>query len=403
MTKGGTGKGEKGWGNKCAMIKTRNVGGDKVGMLLLQIWAGERKVGVENQALCFFFLQVSIVKVFYVIIHTQAVSLTKALFKSAVHNAPLMDSGNISICINGLLLMPTKPSMEPCTRQCCPIDECIFSSQNFAVNICWVECGRGRRFWVSVLREYNFNSSLFDYQCCILPESLQHVSNNKCSSSVRMEKSFTLTSEHTEPGGGRDLPCGVRGVAFVNSFISRGPQWLDPQDWTGPIIELDHLDGETRQMVTRGTGTVWTACGKHKMVYMTRSCSTSTCEIESHFRGKFKVFFLMSFGWPVEPWFIVAWWRNTAWLVTKITVYLCLHVYWPHNNAILEELNRGTGAVGVQMAGAGDLECGWVSRQNEPSSSASEGITVQEKRLKPAVMEGAKKRTGGRVKILDRL
>lgn len=219
-----------------------------------------------------------------------------------------------------------------------------------------------------------------------------------------MEKSFTLTSEHTESGGGRDLPCGVRGVAFVNSFISWGPQRLDPQDRTGPVIELDHLDGETRQMVTRGTGAARTAaCEKHKMVYITRSCSTSTCEIESHFRGKFKALFLMSFGCPVELWFIVAWWRNIAWLVTKITVYLCLYVYRPHNNAILEGLNRGTGAAGVQAAGAGDLECGWVSGQNEPSSSASEGIMVQEKRLKPAVMEGAKKRTGGRVKILDRL
>lgn len=76
---------------------------------------------VENQALCFFFffffLQPSTVKAFDVIIHTQAVSLTEALFKSTVCNAPLMDSANVSICINGLLLTPTKLSMEPCTCQ----------------------------------------------------------------------------------------------------------------------------------------------------------------------------------------------------------------------------------------------------------------------------------------------
>lgn len=65
----------------------------------------------------FSFLQASTVKTFDVIIHTQAVLLTEALFKSTVRNAPLMDSANVSICFNGLFLTPTKPSMESCTCQ----------------------------------------------------------------------------------------------------------------------------------------------------------------------------------------------------------------------------------------------------------------------------------------------
>lgn len=86
----------------------------------------------------FSFLQPSTVKAFDVIIHTQAVSLTKALFRSAVHNVPLMDSANISIYINGLLLTPTKSSMEHRTCQHCPINGLILSSQKPTVNICCV-------------------------------------------------------------------------------------------------------------------------------------------------------------------------------------------------------------------------------------------------------------------------
>lgn len=39
-----------------------------------------------------------------------------------------------------------------------------------------------------------------------------------------------LTSQHAQPGGGRDLPRRVGGVTFVNGFVSGGPQRLDPQD-----------------------------------------------------------------------------------------------------------------------------------------------------------------------------
>lgn len=50
-----------------------------------------------------------------------------------------------------------------------------------------------------------------------------------------------LTSQHTQPGGGRDLPCRVGGVTFVNGFVSGGPQRLDPQDWARAVIKLYYL------------------------------------------------------------------------------------------------------------------------------------------------------------------
>lgn len=47
---------------------------------------------------------------------------------------------------------------------------------------------------------------------------------------VQLGDASGLTSQHTQPGGGRDLPCRVGGVTFVNGFVSGGPQRLDPQD-----------------------------------------------------------------------------------------------------------------------------------------------------------------------------
>lgn len=80
----------------------------------------QKRHGSKPGFVFFFpFLQTSTVKAFDVIIHTQAVSLADTLFKSTVRNAPLMDSANVSICVNGLLLTPTKPSMEPAMGLSC--------------------------------------------------------------------------------------------------------------------------------------------------------------------------------------------------------------------------------------------------------------------------------------------
>lgn len=124
--------------------------------------------------------------------------------------------------------------------------------------------------------------------------------------------------------------------------------------------------------------------------------------------GKIKVCFLMSFVCPVELWFIAAWLRNIALPVTKATIdsgslklqglFRCTG----HTTMrFLARLKEGTGTiVGGYTASTGDLECSWLSGQ---MNSASEGIGLREKRLKPTVMEVAKERRGGWVKILDRL
>lgn len=191
-----------------------------------------------NQALCFFFsfLQTSTVKAFDVIIHTQAVSLAETLFKSTGRNAPLMDSANVSICINGLLLTPTKPSIEPAMGLSC-------QAKNWAVNIC-VECGgRPMIFWHDFCRlcsgKQNFAAKFG------LPTRTPWQIHGNIILITRFF--FSLTSEHAEPGRGRYLARRVGCVALVYSFISRGSQWLDPQDRTGPIVKLDHLvEGQGR-------------------------------------------------------------------------------------------------------------------------------------------------------------
>lgn len=131
-----------------------------------------------NQALCVFFsfLQTSTVKAFDVIIHTQAVSLAETLFKSTVRNAPLMDSANVSICINGLLLTPTKPSMEPAMGLSC-------QAKNWAVNIC-IECG-GRPmiflawFLQTLLWQTKFRCKVWITDKDTLTDSWQYYFNNK--------------------------------------------------------------------------------------------------------------------------------------------------------------------------------------------------------------------------------
>lgn len=105
------------------------------------------------------------------------------------------------------------------------------------------------------------------------------------------------------------------------------------------------------------------ASGKKEIVYDRRSCSTFTHEIEFYIsRGKFKVFFLMSFVWPVELWFIVAWFRKIALPVTKVTVdtgFLKLQGLFrctKHTRMeFLAGLKEGTGTiVGVYVAGTED-------------------------------------------------
>lgn len=125
----------------------------------------------------FSFLQTSTVKAFDVIIHTQAVSLAETLFKSTVRNAPLMDSAHVSICINGLLLTPTKPSMEPAMGLSC-------QAKNWAVNIC-VECGgRPLIFFGTISADFALANKIFRCKVWIadkdtLTDSWQCYFNNK--------------------------------------------------------------------------------------------------------------------------------------------------------------------------------------------------------------------------------
>lgn len=61
--------------------KDRHASGEHIWMLLPQKRAGQRNEMIENQALCFLLPTSYMVQGFDVITHTQAVSLTKALFK----------------------------------------------------------------------------------------------------------------------------------------------------------------------------------------------------------------------------------------------------------------------------------------------------------------------------------
>lgn len=113
--------GKKRWQNKCTATKDRHAGGEDVWMLHQRDEQDRDKRDVRKTSLCmcvFFFLPASIYcKGFWCDYPHSSSFLTEALFKSTVRNAPLMDSAKVSICINGLLLTPTKPSMEPCICQ----------------------------------------------------------------------------------------------------------------------------------------------------------------------------------------------------------------------------------------------------------------------------------------------
>lgn len=138
-----------------------------------------------------------------------------------------MDLANISMCINGLLLMPNKAlngswHLSALSHQWVLLLKPKLSCKYFLRSMLQKQ---------TIWQNFVISLQMFDYKWRSISYQIKY--NTIIITRFSLFKSravFTLTSEHTESGGGCDLACRVRSVAFINSFISWGSQWLDPQD-----------------------------------------------------------------------------------------------------------------------------------------------------------------------------